>query len=474
MNQDTLHRLVDIISSYFGENHRDDTPVVNYLQGEELKKTADLTLPAKGVDEEELLRSVQEYLHYSVRTTHPGFNNQLYSTVSLPSLIGEIVTAITNTSMATYEIAPVATLIEKELVNKLNGLIGFRTEENEGEGIMVTGGSNANMIAMLAARNKAVPGVKEEGLAQNNLVIFISDQAHYSFDKGMNMTGLGTNNIIKVATDAKGRMKPEALEDAINRAKESGKKPFFIGATAGTTVLGGFDPFEEIAAIARQHNLWMHVDAAWGGAVALSRQHNHLIKGVERADSFNLDAHKLMGVPLIASFFLCKHKGTLLDTNQGGGSAYIFHPTENAHLDTGPASLQCGRRVDALKLWLNWKAIGDEGYEQAIDELFERASYFTEKVRAHPQIQLYNEPTFLNICFRVIPPNGHEEINTFNYKLRQQLVKDGKFLVNYATAGDDVFFRMVITKTETKEEDLDRLIEEILSLAEQHVGVESK
>lgn len=188
----TLNKAVAIIIKYLESHSHPDTKVVNYQAGNILKEKFDLTLAEDGVTLEELIPVVESYLQYSVRTGSTQFFNLLFSGSSIPGILGEMVTSATNTTMHTYEVAPVATLMEIELIKKLNSLVGF----NEGEGLMVTGGSNANLLGMLCGRHKVLPEAKFKGLANHQLVAFVSEQAHYSYAKAANLMGIGIENLV--------------------------------------------------------------------------------------------------------------------------------------------------------------------------------------------------------------------------------------------------------------------------------------
>ena len=364
-----------------------------------------------------------------------------------------MVTSATNTTMHTYEVAPVATLMEIELIKQLNSLVGFP----EGEGLMVTGGSNANMIAMLCGRHQILPEAKLKGLGDHHLVAFVSDQAHYSYAKAANLLGIGIENLVKVQSDVEGKMIPQALEAAIQQSLSPGQTPFFVGATAGTTVLGAFDPLPAIAEIAKKYGLWLHVDGAWGAPVLFSDQHQHLLAGSELVDSFTWDAHKLMGVPLICSAILVKEKGILSQACSGGGTDYLFHEDENEFYNLGKISLQCGRRVDALKLWLCWKYYGNKGYQKQIENLFEIASYATEYIRNGDNLELIAEPEFLNICFRYIPAKNqlsNVSLDKINLAIRQKLIYSGAAFVNYAHYQGKIIIRLILANSELQKTDL--------------------
>lgn len=454
-------KLIQLVETHLKENLDSETPVVNYQSAKALQDILDLRLSDDGVDAEKLFQVIEQYLEYSPRTAHPQFNNQLYGGFHFEALLGEVIGFLTNTSMSTYEISPVATIIENKMIEEINSLIGF----HEGSGIMCTGGSNANLLAVQCARSKMFPEAKHLGNPKEDICIFVSLAAHYSFKKGANLMGIGMDNVIPVAVDDEGRMIPEDLEIKIIKAKAEGKIAMMVASTAGTTVMGAFDPIKENDEIAKKHNLWHHVDGAWGGAVMFSKEHKRKLAGVENADSFTFDAHKMMGTGLITSFFCVNDKDILREANSGGGSAYLFHEYENAEFDTGPYSLQCGRKVDALKFWLLWKSLGNKGFEEHVNEQYKKRDYFLKSVIDHPRLKLLHTPEHLNVCFQVIPEDAKEDINRYNFDLRYKLARRGKVMINFSSFPDGTtFFRQVFANNQTRLEDLNRLVDEITSV----------
>ncbi|MBL8993277.1 MAG: glutamate decarboxylase, partial [Spirochaetia bacterium] len=292
------------------------------------------------------------------------------------------------------------------------------------------------------------------------------EDAHYSFAKAANILGFGTESCVKVPVDDAGRMRAATLENAIRSAKDSGRMPFFVGATAGTTVRGAFDPLPELAEVAARNKLWFHVDGAWGGSVILSQKHRHLLEGVELADSAAWDAHKMMGAPLIASVILFNRSGVLRPINDTSGTDYLFH-AEDESFDLGQLSLQCGRRVDALKLWLMWRHLGDRGFEEKIDHLFSLAAYAVQKISSIPELRLVEPPPSLNICFRFEPKSGAgtpESVDALNIQIREKLYRKGTSLVNYARVKGRVVIRLIVVNFDLKETDLDRFFEEVVGM----------
>lgn len=460
-DQKWVERLASVIGEYLVMVRDPDADVARILPPDQLRERLDFSLSEKGCGTDDLFRTVRQYLEHSVKTAHRQFFNQLWSGFSMPGFIGDVIASLANTSMYTYEAAPVATLMEKELIRKMGGLAGFENPE----GLFVTGGSNGNLLALLLARDRILPNVKQAGFPQAvRLTAFVSDQAHYSFEKAANLLGFGETGILKVPANVKGSLSPGDLERAVSASLRRGETPFFVAATAGTTVKGGFDLCRPIADIARRHRLWFHVDGSFGGSVLLSPRHRRLLDGLERADSFIWNPHKLMGLPLICSVFLARRPGLLRRAIATGGTQYIFHEGGYEDFDLGPFSLQCGRRVDALKLWLSWKYYGDRGYSDRIDRFFELAAYAEGIVRDHPGLELMAPRTSLCICFRCTPPGGRD-VNAFNLKVRESLIRSGRTMVNYSFLEKNMALRLVIANHEMTREDIDRFFEFVLEEA---------
>ncbi len=463
-DRELLQDFLDLIVAYIQNNPLENDAVVNYYNYQALEKKFDTNINAQGLSEKDLLATVEAYLQYAVRTIHPQFFGKSYGAYTVPSLIGEILSAVTNTSIATYVGAPSATVLENALIQKMTQLVGF----HNGDGIFLTGGTQANLVALLCARNKVLPLVKQQGLQQNNLVFFISDQAHYSFISAANILGIGIDNLVRVPANEQGQMDVLALEEAIITAINQGKTPFFVAATSGTTVLGAFDPIDKIAAVTSKYNLWLHVDAAYGGSFILSDRCQSWFDGSELADSFAWDAHKLMGIPLPCSVILTKNKGVLYEgcttCDVSKASSYIFHQYDEAAYDLGKKSLQCTRKVDVLKLWLAWKYYGDGGYGERMDRLLQLAEYTEQRIQALPFLELVFPRMSVNLCFRYRSPSV-TNIDDFNRILRNDLIQQGKPFLNYSTFRGQGFLRINIINPDCEEYDIDDALETIVTEA---------
>ena len=434
--------------------------VVDYLPAKSLSKTTDIKLPLEGRGLDSVLDDIDNYLRACVKTNRAEFMNPLWGGVSLAGLAGEIIANLSNTSMYTYELAPLATLIEQTIISRVGEIIGFP----QSGGSLTTGGSNGNMLGILCARQAMIPTSTHNGFDGREMVIFVSEEAHYSVLMAANVLGIGHRNVIKVSCDDDGRMKPSSLEDEIIFAKKEGRTPFCVVATAGTTVRGAFDPIRELADIAHREGLWYHIDAAWGGSCLFSNELNSLMSGCELADSICWDAHKMLGMPLICSLFIVKDKSILGRVCAHGESAhYLFH-SDSEEVDLGRYSLQCGRRNDALKLWLAWREKGDAGWAKIVENYFSLANHLEQRVNQEASLTMMSSRQWTNVCFRFDPQQEDVDLNALNAEIRDRIMKGGKFMFSRANIGDDVILRLVISNPKVTEQSLDALADEIITI----------
>eukprot|EP01024_Parvocaulis_polyphysoides_P042957 TRINITY_DN3921_c0_g2_i4.p1 TRINITY_DN3921_c0_g2~~TRINITY_DN3921_c0_g2_i4.p1 ORF type:complete len:336 (-),score=73.85 TRINITY_DN3921_c0_g2_i4:133-1140(-) len=326
---------------------------------------------------------------------------------------------------------------------------------------------------MHLARNQIDPDFKSRGAVGGpDVVAFTSQQSHYSYKKSAALTGLGLQNLVAVDCDEKGAMIPEALEAAIQKSKADGKVPFFVGATAGTTVLGAYDPFDAIADICQKHGIWLHIDGCWGGSAIISQKYKHLMAGSDRADSIAWNVHKWLGIPLQCSAFLSKHSNILTQVNSLKAD-YLFQPDKlNVEYDLGDKTIQCGRRADAYKLWLAWKALGDEGFAYKVDHAFDLALHFEERIQnSGGKFVLAAERSCTNVCFWYVPPSLRpfnpdqmekwESISKVAPYLKQKMQEDGDAMIGFQPLnGKPNFFRIVFASSfNVTKKDLDLMLQ---------------
>ncbi|HED52968.1 MAG TPA: aminotransferase class V-fold PLP-dependent enzyme, partial [Phycisphaerales bacterium] len=356
------------------------TPVRPTLDPEDAERMFGLAIPKDGSSADEIVGRLREVVLATPTTSGPRFYNQLFGGREPVATLAEMLTAAMNISMYTYKVAGVQVLIERVLLEHMANLAGL----SGGDGLFTPGGSMSNMAAMIIARNEADASVRNHGMTGGRRVVYTSAEAHYSVRKNAGMIGLGRENVRKVPVDAAGRMIPKELERMARLDRDGGSLPVMVIATAGTTVMGAFDPIGPIAGIAGQHGLWLHVDGAYGGSALLSGQSAPLLAGLDRADSFAWDAHKAMGVPLTCSVLLTRKPG-LMTRHFDESATYLFQQDSDS-LNPGTRSLQCGRRNDALKLWALWQHLGDAGFARRTDRQLALASHVRGVVQRDPML----------------------------------------------------------------------------------------
>ncbi|XP_062843443.1 glutamate decarboxylase 1 [Trichomycterus rosablanca] len=471
-----LNELLNIFLAYINKSLNRSSKVLDFHHPHQLKEGLEgfsLELPEKPDNLEQLLMDCRNTLKYGVKTGHPRFFNQLSTGLDIIGLAGEWLTSTANTNIFTYEVGPVFILMEEVILKKMQSFIGWADEE--GDGIFCPGGTLSNLYSVLVARFHYFPKVKTEGMyALPRLALFTSVHSHYSIKKSAVVLGIGSENVFAVKCDERGKMIPAELESSISAAKAKGLVPFFVNATAGTTVYGAFDPLVDIADICERCDLWMHVDAAWGGGLLLSKRHRIKMRGIERAQSVTWNPHKMMGVPLQCSAILVRKKGLLEECNKQCAE-YLFQTDKQYDMtyDTGDKSIQCGRHVDVFKLWLMWKAKGSEGFEAQVNHCLENAEYLYYKLKSRNDYQLVfqNKPEHSNVCFWYLPsrvrnmptgPDRDRELHAVAPKIKAKMMEKGATMIGYQPLGDKPnFFRCVFSNPATQKEDVDFLLEEI-------------
>ncbi|MEM1186516.1 MAG: pyridoxal-dependent decarboxylase [Planctomycetota bacterium] len=416
-----------------------------------------LRLPRVGLGDDRAIRALTDVMLATPTSAGPGFYNQLFGGREPIATLAEIAKAVTNNSMYTYKAAGVQVLVEKVLIDKMLELSGW----SGGDGLFTPGGSMSNMAAMIIARNEVLANSREAGLTGiglgGPLGVYVSEESHYSVRKNAGFIGLGRDAVRSIEADADGRMIPEKLAERIEQDLASGVTPVMVIATAGTTVMGAYDPIGSIAEVVERHRLWLHVDGAFGGSALLSPRYRALLAGLERADSLTWDAHKMMGVPLLSSVCLTREPG-LTQKHFDESASYLFQQ-DSDDLNPGTRSLQCGRPNEAIKLWALWQALGDEGYAARTERQVALARHVVDRVQADDDFVLSFDPVWVNVCFEL---RGKPSDAICDMLDKQQIAKLGFGIVK----GRRVI-RLVCVNPHLTEADFDALLESIKRLGEE-------
>ncbi len=368
-------------------------PVADRIEAEELYSTIDLSLQSAGMVDEQFKSVLKEVLVSTPKTATNLFFNQLFGGRQSKAVLGDLLAVLLNNSMYTYKVAGPQVGIEQEIIRQSCNLIGYGSKSN---GTFPTGGSMSNYMALVMARDAKDPNSKRKGMTQP-MVVYTSIESHYSNAKNASFAGIGRDNIRYIASDAEGKLIPSKLEEQIQKDIKDGLVPTYVNATAGTTVLGAFDPIHEIADITEKYGIWLHVDGAYCGSVIFSDKYKHLVSGVERSDSFSYNAHKMLGTPLTCSIILVKDKKHLYESFSN--DADYLYQTDGDDFNLGKTSFQCGRRNDALKFWTLWKSVGTDGLQQIVDQQFDLANVALKYIRSNSDYTLYSFDDSISICF---------------------------------------------------------------------------
>lgn len=433
-----------------------------------------------------LLAAVDETLRLSIHTAHPRFFNQNFAGPDPTALAGDWIGATLNTTAATFEMAPVFTLMELHLMRRLAQLVGLPLAEHPGEeppprvGVMLAGGSLVNLHALQLARHRVAPELREQGaVAGPRFCVFTSAHAHYSIRKAAALMGIGTRGVITVPVDARGRMRPDALERLIAEARVAGRVPLAVNATAGTTVVGAFDPLETVAAICRREDLWLHVDGCFGASLLFSDGHRHHLAGVELADSVAWNLHKMMGMPQQCSVLLLR-RPEALRACFAEGADYLFQPDKvHPELDSGDLGFSCARRIDVLKAWLSWKRCGDAGMAARIDRAVSNATYLRARIEASEAFALAHPGGPCNVLMWWLPgdlrpfelgaagADERDRLHRLTPAIKMGLRARGEVMLGFQPVdGGPNCFRMLFMNPDAGPEDVERALEEIAAVGD--------
>ena len=447
-------------------------------------------LPEEGTDPFALLEQVRtKLLPNSFHLASPRYFGLFNPTPTVIGVFADAIASTINQNMAAWSHGPAGSHIEKAVIRWLADLVGFGAQPSGTQpsvtqpsvtqpfgtqpfGTMTSGGSIANYSGLKVALNESIPGVRSEGVraAAGRPVFYVSTQAHYSLDKTADMLGIGLEGRRLVECDADARIIPQALEAKIAADRAAGMIPFCVVGIAGTTTSGAIDPLDQLAAISARHRLWYHVDAAWGGAVRLSRRHRSLLDGIERADSVTLDPHKWFSVPYSAGAILTRDGAALRRTFEVKPhyvSDRIF--AEHEDLNLFQFGVAGSRRLDALKVWLSLRNVGRRGYEEAVDRQLALAEYLAEKVASSPDLEAMSRPSLGVFCFRLVPPalrGKHDELDALQMRIQSAVERKGRAWISTSVLGGRRVIRFCATSYLSRERHVDLMLDEVRAAAE--------
>ena len=458
------HRLVDRISDYLA-TVRDRPVTPGESPGALRKLLGDRPLPEQGIAPERLLDEAADLLlNHSLFNGHPRFWGYINPSSAPIGALGDLMAAAVNPNVGAWILSPIASEIEAQTVRWIAEMLGYPTDCG---GLLVSGGNMANFVGFVAARRaKADWDVRTTGFAgreARRLRAYVSSETHTWIHKATDLFGLGTDSIRWIPVDDQLRMDTNTLRKQIRADAQSGDLPFLVVGTAGTVSTGAVDPLPDIAAIAREHGLWFHVDGAYGGFAAVLPDASADIRGIGLADSVAVDPHKWLYAPLEAGCALVRDRRALLDAFSYRPPYYHFDEMEEQIVNYFEYGLQNSRGFRALKVWLALRQAGRQGYARMISEDIRLAQELDRLVGKHPDLEAFTQGLSI-VTFRYVPRDLKQRatevqdyLNRLNAGLLTRLQSSGEAFVSNAVVRGSFVLRACIVNFRTTLEDIEAL-----------------
>ena len=376
-------------------------------------------------------RAIEYFLKDSLSVHHPQCVAHLHCPSLVVSQAAEVLINATNQSMDSWDQSPSATIIEIKLIEWLRAQVGYPAGD---AGVFTSGGTQSNLMGLMLARDafyqRQGHSVQQHGITGDlrKIKVLCSENAHFSVQKNMALLGHGYQSVVQVKSDEFARMDVSDLKAKLAQAEANGEQILAIVATAGTTDAGAIDPLREIAGIAAEHNIWVHVDAAWGGALLLSEKYRDYLDGLERVDSVTLDFHKQYFQTISCGAFLLKDERHYELMRYQAAYLNSEFDEEAGVPNLVSKSLQTTRRFDALKLWMGLEALGQKQYAAIIDHGVTLAQEVAKFVTSEPRLELVMQPQLASVLFRYRPEQLTDiaQIALFNQRIGDALLDSGR------------------------------------------------
>jgi len=446
------------------ERHWDEVaglPVAPAADGRELKGRLRRFDFAEPVALEELLDAAGELLRDGiVHTTHPRYFGLFNPAPTFAGVLADALVAAFNPQLAVTSHAPAAVAIERHVLSFLADCLGLPGAS----GSFTSGGAEANLTAVLVALERHFPEATERGLAAvaGQPAFYVSAEAHHSLVKAARMTGLGHAAARSIPVNSDLTLDLDALRTRIERDRSEGRRPFLVVATAGSTAAGVIDPLPEIADLCQEAGLDLHVDAAWAGAVSLSRRLRPLLDGIERADSVTVDAHKWLSAPMGAGVFLTRHGGDLASTFR---VATNYMPSAEA-ADPYLVSAQWSRRFIGLKVFMSLAAVGRDGFAAQIEHDCRLGDYL--RVRLRDGWRIVNRTPLPVVCF--VPDTSEHSGGAELNRIAHAVEASGAAWISVAELAGRPALRACITSHRSTERDIDALCDALTAARFAHAS----
>jgi aromatic-L-amino-acid/L-tryptophan decarboxylase len=467
--------FVDLAKTYFA--NVSNFPVFPQTTGKELTEDLDGPPPPEGEPISRLSDDCQKIIDGCRHNGHPRFFGYVASPATPAGAFADLLASAVNPSVTSWRSAPAATQIERTVVRWLGSLIGY---DQNTKGLLTSGGSMANLKALLIAhRVKAGAAISQTGILDSGarMMIYASDQVHLSITKAVDILGLGKQSVRLIQSDDRFCLDVDALRHAVARDQAEGLRPFCVVASAGTAATGAVDPLADIANVARENNLWFHIDGAYGAPAAMLDSRRAMFAGLEQADSVSLDPHKWLYTPVDCGCLLFRDDAAARSAFVTEADYIKVHEQSEiesfAFWDYG---IELSRRFRALKVWLTLKYYGTRRIAAAIADDIATAEYMARRVEEAEDLELL-APTQLSICcFRYVPAklrsqiettDDEHELNGLNAQIMHRVQRGGRAYLSNAMLGGKFALRACIINFRTTLADIDLTLEIVREAAQQ-------
>ncbi|MEZ2902220.1 aspartate aminotransferase family protein [Acinetobacter terrestris] len=429
-----------------------------------------------------LERMVELFLNKSLKVHHPHSLAHLHCPTMVVSQIAEVLINATNQSMDSWDQSPAGSLMEVQLIDWLRQKVGYGTGQ---AGVFTSGGTQSNLMGVLLARDACISknwkdengnpwSVQRDGIpadAMRNVKVICSENAHFSVQKNMAMMGMGFQSVVTVPVNDNAQMDVAALEATMARLQAEGKIVACVVATAGTTDAGAIDPLKAIRDITNKYGAWMHIDAAWGGALILSNEFRSMLDGIELSDSVTLDFHKHYFQTISCGAFLLKDEANYRFMHYEAEYLNSAYDEEHGVPNLVSKSLQTTRRFDALKLWMTVEALGEELYGSMIDHGVKLTREVADYINATAGLEMLVDPQFASVLFRVIPEGYPTELlDTLNQNVADELFARGEANIGVTKVGEVQSLKMTTLSPVATLDNVKNLLALVLAEADRIKG----
>nr|WP_167952997.1 aminotransferase class I/II-fold pyridoxal phosphate-dependent enzyme [Brevibacterium marinum] len=458
-----MHEVVDALTERFTDV---DAPTSANDRSNLEAEVAGFDLDGHGIGNAAALREADDlYAGNAVWFHHPSYVAHLNCPVAVPAVAAEAMLAAINTSVDTYDQSEVATLMERRLVQWACTHVGF----DAGDGIFTSGGTQSNLQALFLARENVLRGLTETSHrdAMARLRILTTSQTHFSIARAAHILGLDAEAVVTVDTDAAGRMDAGALAEHMRDIDETGGTVMAVVATAGTTDLGVIDPLDDIATACESANVWLHVDAAYGGGLLWAPRRKHLLEGIGRATSATIDFHKTFFQPVSSSALLVRDAALFAPTLHHHD--YLNPEAEAQSAEAEPnqvdKSLQTTRRFDALKLWTTLRARGSVEIGEMVDSVCDLAAEVRELLETQPDFEVLGASDLSTVLFRFVPATARGRVadnaiaDDLVPMIRRVLFRSGRAAVARTVIDGTPWLKLTLLNPDTTVDDITAVLD---------------